>query len=138
MNFFQKLNPGWPLRIGLGLTYLYSGYDLFVHPTAWVWAIPFWLRGFIGSVVDIGSYLRFQGIIEIIFAVLLLGWFVARSVVRWVAFLATLEFAAILLLAFLPFSETNFTVTFRDIGLLGASLALFILLLRKEYGAITA
>jgi hypothetical protein len=47
--------------------------------------------------------------------------------VRLVALLSAFEFAAILMLALFPFSEANFLITFRDIGLLGAAVALFIL-----------
>ena len=134
MIILKKINPEWSLRLGLGLMYLYSGYDLFMHPTAWVWAIPFWLRVVIGSVAALNSYLRFQGIIEIIFAAVFLAWFLPKGLARWTALLATLEFAAILILAFMPWSETNFLITFRDIGLLGAASALFILL-SKENGS---
>ena len=134
MIILKKINPEWSLRLGLGLMYLYSGYDLFMHPTAWVWAIPFWLRVVIGYVAALNSYLRFQGIIEIIFAAVFLAWFLPKGLARWTALLATLEFAAILVLAFMPWSETNFLITFRDIGLLGAASALFILL-SKENGS---
>lgn len=137
MAFLQKIQPEWVLRITLGFTYLYSGQDLVRHPTAWIWAIPFWLREIMGVVLDVLFYIRIQGVIEVLFALVLLVWFIKGRWVRYVAFLSLLEFAAILILAFSPFSETNFTVTFRDIGLLGSALALFILLLRKEYGTTT-
>lgn len=129
----NKLNPMWVLRITLGTMYLYSGLDLFRHPTAWTWAIPYWLRTSMGQVVEVASYIKFQGVIEIVFALVLLAWFLKPSLVRWAAFFSTLEMAGILALAFLPFSESNFLITFRDIGVLGASLSLF-LLLNKQNG----
>jgi len=132
MNFVNKLNPVWVLRFTLGAMYLYSGFDLFRHPTAWVWAIPYWLRTFMGQVVEVTSYLKFQGVIEIVFAFVLLAWFLKPSLVRRVAFFSALEMAGILALALLPFSESNFLITFRDIGVLGASLSLFLLLSKQN------
>jgi hypothetical protein len=117
----------WSLRISLGLTYLYSGFDLFMHPTAWVWALPFWLRGIIESVVSVTSYIKFQGLTELVFALVMLVWVLPRGIVRWVSLISALEFVAILALGFMPWNATNFTTTFRDIGLVGASLALYFL-----------
>lgn len=132
LNFLQKIRPEWYLRLGLGLMYLYSGIDLVRHPTAWYWALPYWLRQYITAGVPLDMYLRIQGAIEILLALILLGWFLPRSLVRVAAVVAALEFAIILILAFLPFSEANFLITFRDIGLLGAALALLIIL-QKVY-----
>ncbi|MBI2515101.1 hypothetical protein HYV91_02900 [Candidatus Wolfebacteria bacterium] len=133
MNARQRINPEAILRLGLGLMYLYSGFDLIRHPTAWWWALPFWLKQIIESVVALNTYLKFQGVAEILIAVIFLGWFLPRSIVKIGALFSSLEMAAILVLAFTPFSEANFLITFRDIGLLGASLALLVLL-QKENG----
>ena len=130
-RFANKIDPLWPLRLGLGLMYIYSGYDLMIHPTAWHWALPYWLRGVITQFIPLEGYLRIQGALEIGMALVLLAWFLRSAVVKWVALLSVLEFAAILILAFAPFSEANFLITFRDIGLLGASSALLILLFRE-------
>ena len=116
--------------------YLYSGIDLLLHPTAWVWAIPYWMRQIITAVVPLNTYLQLQGSVEIIFALILLAWFLPAGLVRSVAFLSALEFLAILGLAFFPFSAANFLITFRDIGLLGASLALFMILSGKQHAGI--
>ena len=132
MNFFSKISAEWSLRLGIGIMYLYSGFDIVAHPTAWHWALPYWLAQIIRSVVPIDTYLRFQGSVEILMALCLIAWFLKPQIVKWVAFLSTLEMAAILVLAFLPWSETNFLITFRDIGLLGGSLALTAMLWRKD------
>ena len=134
MNFLSKVSPEWSLRATLGAMYLYSGQDLIRHPSAWTWAVPFWLRELIGKFVPLHGYVRFQGAVEIVFALVLLAWFAKPVFVRWVALLSTIEFAGILALAFIPWSEANFLVTFRDIGLLGASLALFLVLHNKSRG----
>lgn len=132
MNFFKKISPEWALRLGIGVMYLYSGQDLIFSPTAWHWALPYWLRQAITSVVPIDSYLRIQGAAEIALALVLLAWFLGPKWIKWAALISTLEMAGILALAFIPWSETNFSITFRDIGLLGGSLALFCLLVEKE------
>ena len=113
------------LRVTLGVMYVYSGIDLLRHPGSWVWALPLWLREMIASVIAVPTYIQIQGALEILFAVVMLGWFFRKPLVRAVAMLSALEFAGILVLAFFPWSETNFLTTFRDIGLLGASLALY-------------
>ena len=132
MKFFSKISPEWSLRIGFGIMYLYSGSDLILHPTAWYWALPLWFKNLITSAVNLNTYLRFQGIIEIFFAVVLLGWFFKTAIVKIVALLSSLEMAGILSFAFLPWNESNFLITFRDIGLLGGAVALLTILLKKD------
>lgn len=127
----HKISLEWPLRFGLGIMYLYSGFDLARHPTAWHWALPYWMREIITGAVPLNTYLQMQGMVEIVFALVLLAWFLPRRAVWLVALLSVFEFAAILILAFVPFSEANFLITFRDIGLLGAACALLLLVSRQ-------
>lgn len=122
----------WPIRIGTGIMYLYSGFDLFLHPNAWKWAIPPWLDEIISSVVAINTYIKFQGLVEIVIALMLFAWFLKPVIVKYVALISALEMAAIILLAFLPFKESVFFIVFRDIGVLGGSLALYFVLKYKE------
>lgn len=124
LKLLDKIKPEWPLRIGLGIMYLYSGVNLFLHPSAWQWALPYWLKQIIAQFININGYLRFQGVVEIIMALCLLAWFLKPAIVKWVAFVSSLEMTIILVLALFPFNQTNFLITFRDIGLLGAALAL--------------
>ena len=133
MHYLSKVSPEWPLRIGIGVMYLYSGQDLITSPTAWHWALPYWLQQIVGQVISIDTYLRLQGGVEIIMALCLFAWFLKPAFVKYIALLSTLEMAAILILAFLPFSENNFLMTFRDIGLLGGSLALTTILIQKSH-----
>ena len=136
MKFFQKISPEWSLRIGFGIMYLYSGFDLFAHPSGWQWVIPLWLKKIFyfgyGDISFLNAYLQFQGIVELIFAIVLLGWFFKTAIVKIVAILSSLEMALILAFAFLPWSEANFLITFRDIGLLGGAVALLAILLKKD------
>src|SRR3989338_6891518 len=128
-KFLSKLTPEWALRAGLGVMYLYSGIDIVRHPTAWFWAVrpifkwfPTGMQTTLGQPAFMKKFLMSQGAIEIIFAVVLLAWFLPKKYAKWVAALTTLEMATILLI--IPIDA----VTFRDFGLLGGGLALFLIL----------
>ena len=128
-NFFQKLKPEWILRLGLGLMYLYSGFDLIMNPKGWTWALPWWYKQMVMVVMPIDGYLRFQGALELLMAFLLLSFFLPKKVAMMVAAVSSLEILFILLFA------PQFSITFRDIGVLGASLALFLILLKTKIEA---
>jgi len=128
MIISRKINPVWPLRLGLGLMYAYSGYSLIAYPTAWYWslrALPQSVQAFINNQVGTGIYLTGQGIGEIIIAFLFLAWFLPNGFVKLATGLAILEFVLIIIFVGID------PITFRDIGLLGAALSLWILLVRK-------
>jgi hypothetical protein len=118
----KRQGPEWALRIGLGILYLYTGYTLMKYPTSWKWALnplPHSLRVAIQNFGDL-KYLVTQGVVEFIFGLSLLLWFLPRTVLRVVSFLITLQMAAILLLV-------GFTAdTFRDLAILAGGLSLFI------------
>ena len=128
-KFLDKITPEWSLRIGLGAMYIYSGIDILRHPTAWFWAIrpvfkwfPSGIQASLTQPSFMKNFLLSQGVFEIIFAVVLLAWFLPKKFAKWVAGLTALEMAAILFL--IPIDA----VTFRDLGLLGAGAALFLIL----------
>jgi hypothetical protein len=124
----NKLKPEWILRIFLGLMFLYSGYDIVVHPSGWIWAVralPIFLSDMIENTVGIVNYLRFQGASELVLAAAFLGWFVPRRIVLIAAAVATIEMFGIVLMVGLTLE------TFRDIGLIGAAWALFVILTQK-------
>jgi len=121
MAFLQKIRPEWALRLGLGLMYLYSGTDLFYNPDTWVGFLPRWFSDFVTGIMSLEAYLRFQGIGEFIIGLLFLAWFSGTWGVRIAAILASLEMVFILIFVGID------PITFRDIGLLGAALALVII-----------
>lgn len=128
-KFLSKITPEWALRGGLGLMYIYSGIDIVRHPTGWYWAVrplfrflPISMQASFTKPTFMINFLRIQGVIEIVFAVILLAWFLPKKYAKWVAALTTLEMAGILLL--IPVDA----VTFRDLGLLGGGWALFLIL----------
>ena len=124
MSFTNKLSPAMFLRLGLGFMFLYSGFDIVSHPTAWAWAVR-GLPSFMQSMIDtfgLETYLRLQGASELVLAVALLAWFLPRKVGAIAGLIAGLEMLAITILVGLD------AVTFRDIGLVGAGFALFLML----------
>lgn len=133
MNIFKKINPEWMLRSGLGFMFLYSGFDIFMHPTGWYWAIrplPQFIQNIITSTVGIDMFLKIQALGELTTAFLLLAWFLPNMFLKIGAVISTIEMAAILLLVGLD------AVTFRDIGLLGAGLALCVIAFQKQSNGI--
>jgi len=120
MDFLRKMNPEVPLRLGLGLMYLYSGRDLIINPIHWEGFAPVWFERLVGILMPMDAYLRLQGAGELAIAFLLLAWFLGRWGVRVAALLAVIEMLGILLLAGID------PITFRDIGLLGGAAALWI------------
>lgn len=129
MGFVQQKFPEWALRLGFGFLFLYSGVDLVRHPTGWYWAVrplPWVIQNAINNSIGINQYLRMQGIVELIFAVVFLAWFLPQWIVRVISMLVGLEMAVILLLVGLSGD------TFRDIGLLGAAVALFFMNVRQK------
>ena len=128
-SFLHRISPALLLRLGLGLMYVYSGIDFLVHPTAWLWAIgalPLPIKQMIATTIGTEKYLMLQGIGELVMAVVFLAWFLPKKLVGVVAALATVEMAAILLFVGLD------AITFRDIGLLGAAGALFVMSLSSR------
>ena len=116
----MKIHPIWPLRLGLGAMYLYSGYDLFANPQHWYGFVPQWFSRAVTQTISLDGYLRFQGIGEGLIGFLFLAWFLGAWGVRIAASLAAIEMA--LILAFVGIDP----ITFRDVGLLGAALAAFL------------
>lgn len=108
------------LRLGLGIMYLYSGFDLLFEPEHWYGFLPYWFSDFISRFVDTFTYIRLQGGVEIAFGIVFIAWFLPRKAVKISALLAALEMASILVFVGVDH------ITFRDIGLLGAGLSLFL------------
>ena len=129
MRLLNQIKPEVPIRIGLGLTYLYSGIDILRHPSAWHWAIralPEFVRGSIDA-IGVDSFLIFQGSLELIFGLVFLSWFLPKPLVKWLAIITALEMLFILFFTGLD------SITFRDMGIMGGALALFLLIHNKKY-----
>lgn len=120
MHLLKNIPPFWPIRAGLAVVYLYSGYDLIVHPLNWAGYMPDWFSGIVSLLMPLEQYLKMQGAGEIVLALVFLAWFLPRWIVCVAAAAAAAEMAGILVFVGID------PVTFRDIGLLGAAIALLI------------
>jgi len=113
-----RVSTEWPIRVGCGCVNLYSGFFLLTDPQRYYKYVPGWLDSFANLIASLDTYLRFQGIGEVLIALGLLGWFLPRWCVRIAAILLTAEMTLILLFVGVD------AVTFRNMGLVGAALAL--------------
>lgn len=125
MDIFKKINPTVPLRSGLGVMYVYSGWDLIVNPSHWEGFAPAWFERLVSMVMPMDTYLMLQGAGELAIAFLLLAWFLPRWGVRVASALAMAEMAGILALSGID------PITFRDLGLLGGAVALSLMVRRN-------
>lgn len=126
MEFIKKLSLEWSLRIGLGIMYLYSGWDLIFNPEHWLGFVPQCFSEFLIQFTPIENYLKIQGFGEILIGFIFLAWFIKNVyVLRVAVFLAFLEIILILIFVGIDL------ITFRDIGLLGAMIGLLIISLKE-------
>ncbi len=118
MRNYQKLGL-WSLRLGLALTYLYSGPSLILSPESWLGFLPPWFAGILPVAPE--TYLQIQGAVEILLALSFLTGFG----ITWAALISAAEFFGILVFHGIDL------ISFRDIAILGSSLALFFFCLQK-------
>ena len=110
----NRLKPELVLRLSLAITYFYSGYSLLTNPKSWTQFVPLWFKDALASInFPLTTFVQSQGAIEILLALIFVVWFAPRRLVRYAAFISTLEMALILIFTGIDL------VTFRDIGLLG-------------------
>lgn len=108
------------LRLGLGIVFLLFGFHKLAAPEQTRAEIQLLLDIGLGSAAAINYYM---GIIEILIALsLILGWYIKYSAPA-ATFLVTVIFASIVYKYGLSYDPT----LFRDIGLIAAGLALWIL-----------
>lgn len=100
------------LRLGLAFVFIYAGVASLMHPFEWISFLP----SFIGTFINLEVALKGIAVFEIILGVCL----VSGKYRKVVSALAVLMLAGILLA-----DHNQFIITFRDVGLLFAALALF-------------
>jgi hypothetical protein len=111
--------PIYVLKFGLAFVFLYAAYAQFVRPLDWVGYFPSYVRGYIPDNLMLNMF----SIGEVLLAL----WIVSG----WRAYIASLLGAV----AFLGITVTNLSVldvTFRDVGLASAALALAFLTMPKR------
>ena len=127
MKVLWKTKPIWALRSTLGVMYLYTGIDFLRAPQHWYGFVPPWFsQAALQVFPSMDGYLRIQGAGELLLGLAFLAWFLPGGVVRIAAFLSAVEMALILLFVGVDL------ITFRDIPILGASLAVFLMTFQKH------
>ena len=102
------------LRLGLAFVFGYAGLASLLQPLDWAGYLP----GFIAHVIDPVTAIKIVGVYELALAI----WLLSGKCIRYSAGLAVLTLGGIII------SNLNvFIITFRDIGLLCAALALALL-----------
>ena len=102
------------LRVGLAIVFLYAAIFSFKNPNEWIGYVP----SYLAKGLSAGTILKLISVVQIVVAF----WLLSGKYLRYAAALAALMLAGILL--------TNWSqlyITFRDIGLLFAALALVVL-----------
>jgi len=107
--------------------YVYTGVDFLRAPEHWYGFTPLWFSQFVLQFLpSLDVYLRIQGVGELVLGFVFLAWFLPKAIVRIAALLSALEMT--LILAFVGVD----LITFRDIPILGASLAVFLMISQKH------
>lgn len=99
------------LRVGLAVVFLYAAISSFVSPNDWIGYLPSFMRNILPATVLLGIF----SVIELILA----AWLLSGVYVRFAALLA-----AAMLLGIIMSNFSLLPISFRDIGLFFASLAL--------------
>lgn len=111
MRQLSAVTPQLLLRIGLAVIFLYAAISSFTNPNDWVGYLP----TFATKMIDSHTLLHVFSVYEMLLAIFLL----AGVLVRYVAILCALT-----LLGIVVFNSSLFAITFRDIALAFAALAL--------------
>jgi uncharacterized membrane protein YphA (DoxX/SURF4 family) len=105
----MQFNKKYILNVGLAFTLLFAGISIFLRPLDWIGFVPQWVENF-----GVSREFALQGhaVAEIVMGL----WLLSNKKVRWVAVLAALDMASIIILN--GFSHDMLLITFRDVGLL--------------------
>lgn len=106
--------PALLLRIALAFAFLFAAVSSFITPSDWIGYFPAVMRNIVPGTVLLPI---FSGIELIVAMTLLVGWYT-----RYVAL-----FAAAMLAGIVIANPAQLPVTFRDVSLVIAALALFVL-----------
>jgi uncharacterized membrane protein YphA (DoxX/SURF4 family) len=110
--FIKGTNVSLILRIALAFVFLYASVSSFLSPNDWIGYMPRFMRGIVPDQLLLAGFSVFE--------IVLSGWLLSGFYVRYAALLAAAMLAGIVVLnpALLP-------ITFRDVGLFIAALALY-------------
>jgi hypothetical protein len=114
----MKFDASFFLRLGLAFTFLFAAISGFLNPQAWIGYIP----GFIGNFITRGYFLLVHDMLLFILGV----WLLLGKKTFYSAIISCLFILGIILANF-----GSFLITFRDVGLFFAAVALAVMS-RKE------
>jgi len=108
----RKQLPALILSLGLAFVFLYAGIASLMNPQLWVSYLP----QFMGNFIALDVAIKFIAVYEIV-----LGLLLVSGKFRKVA----AALSALTLVGIIVSSLNQFVITFRDVGLLFAAVALF-------------
>ncbi len=114
----MNLDSSFFLRLGLAFIFIYAGVSAFFNPEAWIGFVP----GFIGNTIMRGYFLFVHDIINLGLGL----WLLSGKRQFYAAIISCLMLAGIILT-----NLGSFLVTFRDVGLLFAAVALAVINYRR-------
>ncbi|MEK9173327.1 MAG: hypothetical protein AAB594_02025 [Patescibacteria group bacterium] len=106
------LAPTFLLRLGLAFGFLYAGISSLANPTDWIWYVPDFTEIFISKNISLAIF----SLVEVVMGF----WLVWGKYLKYSALISALILGGITLI-----SLNAFQITFRDVGLTLAALALF-------------
>lgn len=113
MTFFVKgSNVSLILRIALAFVFLYAAISSFISPNDWIGYMPRFMRGIVSDQLLLAGFSVFEIVLSV--------WLLSGLYVRYAAALAAAMLGGIVVL-----NPLLLPITFRDIGLFIAALALF-------------
>ena len=113
-NMNKFFNPSFLLRLGLAATILYAAISSFISPSEWIGFFPEWMR----AILPAGLLLNGFSVFEIILA----AWLLSGYQIFWAGLIC-----AALMVGIIIFNPGALIITFRDIGLAFAALALAVM-----------
>ncbi len=107
------------LRLGLAFSFLYVVVAAYLNPESWVGFIPAFIKDIFSERIILYWHLAFNSLIGI--------WLLINRKTFYAAVLACLNLATIII-----FNFNAMDIVFRDVGLLGAAVALAFLTWKKR------
>ncbi len=109
-----KYTPNFFLRIGLAFVFIFAAISAFANPQAWIGYVP----TFLGSSVTRGYFLVLHDVINMALGV----WLLSGKKTYYAAIVSCLALAGIIIT-----NLGSFLITFRDVGLFFAAVALAVM-----------
>ena len=100
------------LRVGLATVFLYAAISSFISPNDWVGYLPKIARDVVPAGILLSLFSTYQ--------LVLVAWLLSGKYIKYAALLVALTLAGIVVTNF-----SLFAITFRDVALIFAALALF-------------